>query len=454
MYDPIPGSPRPESTAVRRAHRSGVVEAAMAMQSAPVAGRDSARPRRSRGYRPDEASGVHSSYGGQEAEEPAGSVPAWISSDVVPIARTPRPAEPRAFPAEPRALPAEPRALPAEPRAFGTEPRAHARDAGEEDYRAQRGEAAAAPAVASQREAAREILSSYGGQRRSELQPVEARAADVQRVAEPKEEHRSSVVRRASVPQGSPVMDTLQHSRERVVARWYALKGVFDHHGHELDQAPKSVAPQVKTVPMLSVFSLAGGTGKTSLVATLGRALSAAGEKVLLTDTTSHGLLPFYFGASELKPGVVRTFSPPPGSTDAAIALVSYDVVQSGGDSARQDWFRDEMMKKAATMQRVIVDISAISPWVVQTMARSGSVIVVPVTPDMNSVISLGPVEKFFAGIVDSEGRAVQPYYLLNQFDASLPLHLDVREVMKQQLGDRLLPFVIRRSQVVSEALA
>ena len=66
--------------------------------------------------------------------------------------------------------------------------------------------------------------------------------------------------------------------------------------------------------PVLAVFSLAGGVGKTSLVATLGRALSAQGEKVVLTDTTAHGLLPIYFGARELRPGVVRSFPPPPRS--------------------------------------------------------------------------------------------------------------------------------------------
>ncbi len=48
----------------------------------------------------------------------------------------------------------------------------------------------------------------------------------------------------------------------------------------------------------------------------------------------------------------------------------------------------------------------------------------------------------------------MQPYYVLNQFDASLPLHLDVREVLRSQLGDRLLPFVMRRAPSVSEALA
>ena len=284
-----------------------------------------------------------------------------------------------------------------------------------------------------------------------------ANEAPQRRVETP--EPRSSVVRRTpatqgSGPSGSPVADTLQHSRERVAARWFALKGIFDHHGQE--QRPETTPVRQKDVriPMLTVFSLAGGVGKTSLVATLGRALSATGEKVLLTDTTSHGLLPFYFGASELRPGVVRTFSPPEGSSDAVISLVSYDVAQNNGDAEAQEWLTEELSRAGRGMQRVILDLSPISPWVVRKLVRANSMVVVPVAPDMNSVISLGPVEKFFAGMIDGDGRAVRPYYLLNQFDASLPLHLDVREVMRQQLGDRLLPIIIRRSPAVSEALA
>jgi cellulose synthase operon protein YhjQ len=250
----------------------------------------------------------------------------------------------------------------------------------------------------------------------------------------------------------SPVEDTLQHSRERVAARWYALKGVFDHSVQEPTVDPARA--QERRVPMVTVFSLAGGVGKTSLVATLGRTLSSMGEKVLLTDTTSHGLLPFYFGASELRPGVVRTFSPPAGSTDAPIFLVSYDVQQKDGGEAAQEWLVEELTTNGRGMQRVILDLSPGASWVARRMARLNSITLVPVAPDMNSVISLGPMEKYFSGLIDEEGQAAQPYYLLNQFDAGVPLHLDVREVMRRQLGDRLLPFVIRRSQSVSEALA
>jgi len=254
-------------------------------------------------------------------------------------------------------------------------------------------------------------------------------------------------------PRPAPVPDSLQYSRERVASRWYALKGVFEP-GQDL-QPEAAPAPQRETrVPLLAVFSLAGGVGKTSLVATLGRALSSQGEKVLLADTTSHGLLPYYFGASELRPGVVRTFSPPSGSTDAPIYLVSYDVDQAAGDPGRQEVLLDELARSSAGAFRILLDLNGSSGWMLRRLSAMCPTVLVPVAPDMNSVISLEKVENYFNGIADPEGRPILPFYVLNQFDAALPLHLDVREVLRRQLGDRLLPFVIRRAPAVSEALA
>jgi cellulose synthase operon protein YhjQ len=257
-------------------------------------------------------------------------------------------------------------------------------------------------------------------------------------------------------PVQSSVADTLQHSRERVAARWYALKGVFEQPGPDgLEQPEVAPVRQKETrTPVLAVFSLAGGVGKTSLVATVGRALSSMGEKVLLTDTTSHGLLPFYFGASELRHGTVRTFSPPSGSTDAPIYLVSHEIDYKGCDAAAQEKLAEEIIDNSRGTHRILLDLNVSSSWIVSRLSRMNPTILVPVAPDMNSVISLQALEKFFSGIVDGDGRPLQPYYILNQFDTSLPLHLDVREVMRRQLGDRLLPFVIRRAPAVSEALA
>jgi cellulose synthase operon protein YhjQ len=254
--------------------------------------------------------------------------------------------------------------------------------------------------------------------------------------------------------------ETLQGSRERVASRWFALKGVFENVAPELPAAMQPLRSDYVGTPLLLVFSLAGGVGKTSLVAALGRALSAQGEKVLLTDTTSHGLLPFYFGARELRPGAMRTFSPPEGSNDAPIYLVSYKVEsREEGEPTpeivrRQQSLIDEIFRTAQDSNRVVLDLSAGASWLIRGMAGLNPTVLIPMAPDMNSVISLHAVERFFQGIVDSDGRPVLPFYLLNQFDATLPLHLDVREVFRRQLGDRLLNFVIRRSPAVSEALA
>ena len=248
----------------------------------------------------------------------------------------------------------------------------------------------------------------------------------------------------------SPLANTLQQSRERVASRWFALKGVFEGAAEEAPQ-PQPVRQRELRTPALAVFSLAGGVGKTSIVATLGRALSSMGERVLLTDTTSYGLLPFYFGAREVRPGVVRTFSPPAGSADAPISLVNVDAERPGEP---EEWLADEIQRNSHGCTRILLDLGTGSVRMTRRIARLAPTILVPIAPDMSSVIGLSGVEKYFADLYDADGRQIQPLYILNQFDPTLPLHLDVREGMRQQLGDRLLPFVLRRSPAVSEALA
>jgi len=257
----------------------------------------------------------------------------------------------------------------------------------------------------------------------------------------------------ATFPDAAPATDSLQDSRERVASRWFALKGVFEQPS-ESPAALASVRQREVQPPILAIFALAGGVGKTSLVATLGRTLSALGEKVLLADTTSHGLLPYYFGASELRPGVVRTFSPPSGSTDAPIYLVSFDIDQRAKDHATQDLLAEEIARSSSGTHRALLDLNSGSGWLIRSLSRLRPTVLVPVAPDMNSVISLQTLENYFKDVMDEDGNPILPYYILNHFDASLPLHLDVREVLRRQLGERLLPFVVRRAPAVSEALA
>ena len=59
-----------------------------------------------------------------------------------------------------------------------------------------------------------------------------------------------------------------------------------------------------KTTPVLAVYSIAGGVGKTTLCANLGKTLCSLGEQ-LLVDASGRCLLPYYFGGlPDLRPGL------------------------------------------------------------------------------------------------------------------------------------------------------
>jgi cellulose synthase operon protein YhjQ len=267
-----------------------------------------------------------------------------------------------------------------------------------------------------------------------------------------------------------PIEDTLAGAQDRVASRWFALKGVFDPQPAPIEQAP---AQPPAHVPALAVFSLAGGVGKTSLVASLGRALSSRGERVLLVDTAAFGLLPFYFGARDQRPGMLRTFNPPGVSADAPIQVVTIDpdgqpnagsslelsqnANQSAAQATHSDWLAEEVVRYTRNSNRLLIDLPTASGSTTRRILRLSPVVLVPVLADMNSVVSVGAIESFFrssAGGHDSSGKPLLPYYILNQFDYSLPLHLDVREILRDRIGERLLPFALRRSPAVSEALA
>ncbi len=253
-------------------------------------------------------------------------------------------------------------------------------------------------------------------------------------------------------------VDTLQSSRDHLVSRWVALRSVFE------DNVPAQSAPAPTTAraPVLAVFSLAGGVGKTSLVATLGRVLSARGERVLLVDTAAYGLLPFFFGARDQRPGLLRTFSPPVASSAAPIQMVTIDPESLGPEPAGAEagglnglnGLAGEISRYArGGVSRVIVDLATASGAVTRKLIRMAPMILVPVMPDMNSVVSVTSIDDFFEHN-SAAGTKVPLFYVMNQFDPSLPLHLDIREVLREQLGDRLLPFALRRTPAVSEALA
>ncbi len=247
--------------------------------------------------------------------------------------------------------------------------------------------------------------------------------------------------------------DTLQGVRDRFASGWFALNGAFEDAAAP-EPPPEPASRPASATPLLAVFSLAGGVGKTSLVATLARTLSARGERVLLVETTPFGLLPCFFGARDRRPGVLRTFSPPEGETGTPVQMVALNADALALDPEGHDPLAAEIGRCSQAAGRVIVDIATASAAVARRVLRLAPTVLVPVIPDMNSVVNTGFIDCLFHRKSDAPTDSSEVYYVLNQFDPSLPLHLDVREVLRERLGDRLLPFALRHTPAVSEALA
>ena len=234
---------------------------------------------------------------------------------------------------------------------------------------------------------------------------------------------------------------------ESITARWFALNSIFS-------ASIPSPAQARTRVPAMAVFSLAGGVGKSSIVAALGRALSAGGENVLLVDTASFGMLPFFYGAKEQRADVLRTFMAPDAGGGSRVEVLTLDIERFGPEGNTPEPFTKEILRHASGASRIIIDLATASNMIVRRILRMSPLVLIPVLPDVGSVVSVGAIEQFFQRNTSGSGQAIQPYYLLNQFDENLRLHRDVREVLRNRLGDRLLPFALRSSTLVGEALA
>jgi cellulose synthase operon protein YhjQ len=254
-------------------------------------------------------------------------------------------------------------------------------------------------------------------------------------------------LRQVSEVQVSEVVEPGQPGAE-AAPRWHALHSVF------APPEPVVTPPVIEQhPPVVAIFSMAGGVGKTCLVATLGRALSALGEHVLLAETTARGLLPFYFGSRASNPrvsnhGVVRTFSPIGVERDAPVKILNLEAERYPSNGGEHDPLLAELISEGGGASRILADLATAGRDVTGRLLALRPTVLVPLLPDMSSVASLGSLESFLGR---DEGAA---HYLLNQFDGSSPLHLDVREMLQRRLGGRLLPLVLRRSAAVSEALA
>jgi cellulose biosynthesis protein BcsQ len=186
--------------------------------------------------------------------------------------------------------------------------------------------------------------------------------------------------------------------------------------------------------PSLAVYSIAGGVGKTTLCANVGRILCSLGEQILLVDASNRGLLPLYFGASEPRPGL-RTFVAPEANCPPLQVI--------GTEYATAEWLHSEVVPAMLSARRTIFDVGSPSPDLLAAIFGMCTVALIPLLPDLNSVLTVSRIETSLKGMQSAEKQTPVAYYVFNQFDERRSNDQQTRDLVVRHCGDRLLPMAI-----------
>jgi cellulose biosynthesis protein BcsQ len=198
-----------------------------------------------------------------------------------------------------------------------------------------------------------------------------------------------------------------------------------------------------KPSPVIGIYSVAGGAGKTTVSANLAKTLCSLGEQLLLVDASGRGLLPFYFGATELKAGTRKFVAP--GLNAPFIQTITAGVLTS-------EWLDDEVKPLMSGSQRTIFDLGPLCGSLLPTIFSMCTLILIPLLPDLNSIVTVAAIESS----MNAQSTGLKPptvFYLFNRFDEQSINDQQAREFVARQCGNRILPTALRHDWTLTEAL-
>jgi cellulose biosynthesis protein BcsQ len=204
-----------------------------------------------------------------------------------------------------------------------------------------------------------------------------------------------------------------------------------------------SSQPARTALPVVAIYSVAGGVGKTTICANLGKTLCSLREQLLLVDASGRGLLPFYFGATELKAGLRKFVAP--GANAPSIQVITPDAVT-------KEWLDGDVKHLMSSAQRIIFDVGPLCGSLVPAIFAMCTVVLIPLLPDLNSIVTVAAIENLLS--TRSMGSKPDVFYLFNRFDERRINDQQARDFVARQCGHRLLPITLRHDPGLTEALS
>ena len=232
---------------------------------------------------------------------------------------------------------------------------------------------------------------------------------------------------------------------------------------------------------VISVVSMKGGVGKTTLTANLAVALAArlGKNRVAVIDFDPRSSLPWHIGLgnfngrtappekglvhisdvkNELKPESITDITTFGYHSESGVVCLPF------GDASevQRKSFEKMLQRKASWLSDLIENAKLDRDYLVlidtppghsvyqQQALKAADLSIAVLLPDAASYATLASMESEF-----SENPSVMPsVYVVNQYDQRQALCIDVVKILRQDIGERLVPILISQDEGVREALA
>ncbi|HEX5484455.1 MAG TPA: cellulose biosynthesis protein BcsQ [Limnobacter sp.] len=213
----------------------------------------------------------------------------------------------------------------------------------------------------------------------------------------------------------------------------------------------------------INLISPTGGSGRTSIALNLALLLHELGRDVLLVQADPVNMMTYQLGLehrSEL--GLAHCLSEGRALSESIVTADSGLRLLPFGDMQGQDLYsvQNLLARTADPLLNLmgqpplhdktvmVVDLPRWpNVWCERFMAIS-DMNLITMTPDSGSVLSCNAL---LPALQNSRGAS---YFLMNRFESTHVLHLDIWTLCKIKLGHRLLPFYLHQDQALPESFA
>ncbi len=230
---------------------------------------------------------------------------------------------------------------------------------------------------------------------------------------------------------------------------WTGLDLVFgSSHPRKHNAEFSAFRPTRKT--SFVIGGISGGVGATSIATSLARLCAKAGGRALLLDPAPSSVLPLYFGSRSTRLQL-SSFVLPGDPKGSAVHVCRRT------DAYRNDpigsWVRGAVESLAADTDSLFIDAGQVQTSRFFSELDSSLMRIITITPETRCLSRLADFEEEFD---DSRPAAelARPLLLLNQFDPSDSLHVEIRSRLERRFAERMIPIAIRNNRAMSAALA